>query len=107
MVKDDPWGDRQLQRLQLCLYCLPVVGIVPALWVMRKSPNSSTKKIARLSVKLTGFWLLFYALFWLGGLQSSELLSLRLFYLNTLLTSGYFLTCLVLCWQIFRGKLPR
>jgi hypothetical protein len=103
---NDLFGDNKLQRLQLCLYLIPVLGVIPSLWVITKAGDkpSTTKAIARRSLWLTGSWLLSYGVLWWGGLQSSEFSSLRLLYLNSLLTSGYFITCLVLSWQLIRKE---
>ncbi len=105
MIKNDPFNDKKLQQLQLSIYLIPVFGAIASVWVLsRKKSNPETEAVSRLALTLTGSWLLAYALLWLGGLQTSELLSLRLLYFNGLLTSGYFLTCLFLIWQVFQGK---
>jgi hypothetical protein len=106
MATNDPFGDNRLQRLRLCLYLIPVLGAIPSLWVVTQAgkDSSQVRSIARRSILLTGSWLLIYGLLWWSGLQSSELISLRLLYLNSLLTSGYFIICLVLSWQVIRGK---
>ncbi len=72
--------------------------------ISRKESQEETVAVSRLALTLTGAWLLSYVLLWFGGLQTSDLLSLRLLYLNGLLTSGYFLACLFFIWQIFQGK---
>ncbi|MEB3309854.1 MAG: hypothetical protein VKJ02_06440 [Snowella sp.] len=105
MSSNDPFKDKKLQQFQLSIYLIPVLGAIASLWaVSRKQSNEDTVAVSRLALTLTGSWLFSYALLWLGGLQTSDLLSLRLLYLNGLLTSGYFLTCLFFIWQIFQGK---
>ena len=105
MVENDLFKDKKLQQLQLSIHLIPVLGAIASVWVLnRKTSNPETEAVSRLAVRLTGGWLLAYGLLWFGGLQTSDLLSLRLLYLNGLLTSGYFLTCLFLIWQIFQGK---
>jgi hypothetical protein len=105
MAENDPFKDKKLQQLQLSIHFIPVLGAIASLWVLnRKTSNPETEAVSRLGVRLTGGWLLVYGLLWFGGLQTSDLLSFRLLYLNGLLTSGYFLTCLFLIWQILQGK---
>jgi hypothetical protein len=105
MAENDLFKDKKLKQLQLSIHLIPVLGAIASLWVLnRNTSNSETEAVSRLAVRLTGGWLLAYGLLWFGGLQTSDLLSLRLLYFNGLLTSGYFLTCLFLIWQIFQGK---
>jgi hypothetical protein len=93
------------RHLQLWLYLLPVVGIIPALWtISRKNKEREAQKASRLSLILTLSWLIIYLLLNLSAIQASELLAFRLLYLNALLTSGYFLTCLVLMLRLMKGK---
>lgn len=105
MTDSDPFKDKKLQQLQLSIHLIPVLGAIASVWVLgRKKSDQRTEAVSRLAIVLTGSWFLGYSLLWFGGLQTPELLSLRLLYFNGLLTSGYFLTCLFLVWQIFQGK---
>lgn len=105
MKTSDPFKEENIKKLQLSIYLLPVVGCLPALWTLYQSNSSSKEKsVSRLSVTLTFSWLLAYSLLWLGAEQTSELLSLRLLYLNGMLTSGYFLACLGLIVRLWQGK---
>ncbi len=105
MENNDPFKEQKLKKLQLMLYLLPVVGWLPSLWTLsRHDENRSQRSLARTSLTLTLGWAIAYSLLWLGSLQTSELLALRLLYLNGLLTSGYILTCLVLMVRVWRGK---
>jgi hypothetical protein len=108
MKDNDPFKERQLNKLQLSLYLLPVVGWIPALWTLyRKQGSREQQSVSRLSVTLTLTWLLAYSLLWFGATQSSEFLMLRLLYLNGLLATGYILTCLGLTIRIWQGKTVR
>jgi hypothetical protein len=102
-LQDDP-----IRKLQLSLYLLPIVGIIPALFTLNsKYSCQKQKKVSTLSLKLFFFWLLSYICLWLGAIASSEVVFIRLLYLNGILTTGYFLTCLVFALLIWRGKMPR
>ncbi|MDB9314462.1 hypothetical protein PN462_15220 [Spirulina sp. CS-785/01] len=99
----DPLQEQPLQRLQQLLCFLPLVGIVPALWTLYQ-PHSTGKqrKTARQALTLTLLWAIAYSLTGIGATQLTALNHLRLLYLDSLITSGYFLTCLVfmgLTWR--------
>jgi hypothetical protein len=101
----DPFGDRKLLRLQLLLYLLPFVGVIPATWILyRGNGNPRQRSIARLSVKITLAWLLAYGLLGTSSFLANDSLSLRLLYLDTLLTSGYLLLSLGMMLKIWREK---
>lgn len=110
MVDNDRFADTKLVRLQLCLYLLPVVGILPSLWQLRQPhPDSFARQRRRLSQKSLQFtlvWFSVYVLLWGGAGMASEISSLRMMYLNGLITSGYFLTCLVWMGRIFFQPFP-
>ncbi|NJK48748.1 hypothetical protein HC931_11700 [Candidatus Gracilibacteria bacterium] len=102
---NDLFKEQNLNKLQLSIYLLPIVGWVPSLWTLYLKPgNREQQSISRLSVTLNLFWLLSYIIFWLSATQSSEFLTLRLLYINGLLTSGYILTCLWLTIRLWQGK---
>ena len=101
------------RHLQLWIYLLPVVGIVPAVWTLYRAEKnrvdlsqsdralqSRQKKVSRLSINLSLIWLSSYVLCFWGADRASEILSFRLLYLNTIITSGYFLTCTYLMFRL-------
>lgn len=99
--------NKKLQKQQLWVYLLPVVGVVPSLWTLyRNQANSEQKKASRLSVMLLLLWLTAYISLFIGAERASDLLSFRLLYTNALLTTGYFLICLGLMWRLQQGKNP-
>ncbi len=101
----DPFQEKTLNKLRLLIYLLPVVGWIPSLWTSyRRQGNPEELSVSRLSVTLTLLWGVSYALLWLGSLQTSELFTLRLLYLNGLLTSGYLLISLGLILRVLQGK---
>ena len=109
------------QYLQLWIYLLPVVGVIPAIWTLYRAKNNSVnsldsqfqscaamrqrEKASRLSINLTVIWLSSYALFSLGAANVSELMSFRLLYSNAIITTGYFLTCTWLMSRLGKKKL--
>jgi hypothetical protein len=101
----DPFGDRKLIRLQLLIYLLPFIGVLPAAWTLyRGSDNPRERSLSRLSVKLTLGWLIAYGLLGAGSFAVSDALSLRLLYADALLTSGYVLASLGMMLKIWREK---
>jgi hypothetical protein len=105
---NDPFKEQNLNKLQLSIYLLPIVGWVPALWTLYlKQGNREQKSISSLSVTLNLLWLLSYIIFWFSSTQTSEFLTLRLLYINGLFTSGYILTCLWLTIRLWQGKSVR
>ncbi|MCU0536648.1 MAG: hypothetical protein MUD14_22400 [Hydrococcus sp. Prado102] len=105
---NDPFKEQNLNKLQLSIHLLPIVGWVPALWALYFTKgNREQQAISRLSVTLNLFWLLSYIIFWFSSTQTSEFLTLRLLYINGLFTSGYILTCLWLTIRLWQGKSVR
>lgn len=94
------------KQLQLWLYLLPVIGIIPALWTISRPQNNEREQqeASRLCLILTLSWLLIYLLLNLSSIQAEELLAFRLLYLNALITTGYFLTCTGLMLRLLKGK---
>lgn len=100
--------EENLDKFQLSLYLLPVIGIIPALWSLSShQSNVRQKKVSHVSVTLVFLWLSAYSILWLGANTTSQLLALRLLYLNGILTTSYFLTCTILMVRIWQGKIPR
>ncbi|MEM8720622.1 MAG: hypothetical protein AAGE84_15185 [Cyanobacteria bacterium P01_G01_bin.39] len=106
------------QYFQLWVYLLPVIGVIPAVWTLYQAQNRMEDrhaqndpalrqqyKASRLSVNLMLAWLSSYALFSLGAANVSGIMSLRLLYANAVTTTGYFLCCTFLLWQLGRKKL--
>ena len=98
---------KKSQKLQLLIYLLPIVGVIPSLWTLyRGQGNSEQKKTSRLSIVLLLLWLMPYTSLFVGAGQTSDLLAFRLLYTNALITTGYFLICLVLMFRLHQGKSP-
>ena len=100
MSAQEPLPEDPSERLQRSLVFLPVLGLIPTLWFLKQLPPSDHRhRASRQALRLTGSWLLLYGVLSLGSTTGPDLWSLRLLYLNGLLTSGYFLTCVWLLWR--------
>lgn len=107
MKELDPLDNSDLKRLQLFIYLVPVLGFFPALWTLyRRQGTREQQAVSRLSVTLAFGWLLAYILL-LAGAQSSQFWTLRLLFMNSLLTSGYFLVSIGLMVRLWQRKSPR
>ena len=107
MKELDPLENSDLNRLQLFIYLVPVLGFFPALWTLyRRQGSREQQAVSRLSVTLAFGWLLGYILLSAGG-QTFEFWTLRLLFMNTLLTSGYFLVSVGLMVRLWQRKSPR
>lgn len=105
MINHDPFGDRKLERLQLMLYLIPFLGVIPSAWTWYRGERKGEQgQISRLSLNLTLGWLLFYALLWTGATFTDQTLSFRFLYWNGLLTSAYILLCLGIIFKVWRQK---
>ncbi|WP_223280080.1 hypothetical protein [Nostoc sp. PA-18-2419] len=98
-----------IPKTELLLYLVPIIGFFPSLWTLyRRQGSREQLAVSRLSITLALTWLLGYLLL-VTGAATSDFFTLRLFILNSFLTSGYFL---VSVWLIFRlihnksGRLP-
>lgn len=94
---------------QLTLYLIPIFGIIPAVWTLyRNNGTRQQRTVSRLSIMLALSWLIAYSLLGIGGsFSSSTVWSVRLLYLNGLITSGYFVSCVVLLMRLWQGKKPK
>lgn len=107
MKELDPLENQDLKRLQLFVYLIPVIGFLPALWTLyRRQGTREQQAVSRLSVTLALGWLLGYILL-LAGAQTSEFWTLRLLFLNSLFTSGYFLVSIGLMARLWQRKSVR
>lgn len=102
------------RQLQLWIYLLPVVGVVPAIWTLYRATQLKNvtvdsdllelrqrQKVSRFSINLALVWLSCYCLLSFGAASVSGIESFRLLYSNALITTGYFLACTFL---MFREK---
>ncbi|MBE9168842.1 hypothetical protein IQ238_15435 [Pleurocapsales cyanobacterium LEGE 06147] len=100
--------EKKYYQLQLWIYFLPVVGLLPSCWTLVKGKGDRQQQNAsRLSITLALIWLGFYSTLSIGATQASEIIAFRFLYTNALLTTGYFLLCIFLLLRLGRGKSPR
>nr|WP_083786869.1 hypothetical protein [Gloeothece verrucosa] len=103
MNRSDPFGEEKLNKVQLMWYLFPLIGWIPSLWTLyRHQGNTEQRSVSRLSVRLTLIWLLVYATLWTGSALGSDIWTVRLLYLNGLVTTGYILACLSLIVRLSR-----
>ncbi|NET61044.1 MAG: hypothetical protein F6K47_34440 [Symploca sp. SIO2E6] len=107
MKEIEPLSNQNLKRLTLFIYLVPIIGLLPALWTLyRRQGRREQQAVSRLSVTLAFGWLLSYILL-SAGAQVSEFWSIRLLFMNTMFTSGYFLVSIGLMVRLWQGKSPR
>ncbi|WP_442949120.1 hypothetical protein [Nostoc sp.] len=96
-----------IPNTQLLLYLIPIIGFFPSLWTLYRGQGSREQlAISRLSITLALTWLLGYLLLSTGA-ATSDFFPLRLFILNSFLTSGYFLVSIWLILRLAQGKSGR
>ena len=109
MQDSNPFENQHIKHLQLFFYLVPVVGFFPSLWTLyRRQGNKQEQAVSRLAVTLALAWLSGYVLLGAGA-EVSDYWAMRLLFINSLLTSGYFLVSLwlmVLLWQRKSLRLP-
>ncbi len=100
---DDKYSiqEKQTRHLQQWLYLLPIVGIIPAIWTLfARQSEPKQKQASRLSIALLITWFSLYLSLSLGADTTSDILAFRLLYANALITTGYFVTCLILMLRL-------
>lgn len=109
LKKIDEDYEAQLDRVKLFIYLIPILGVIPALWTLSRSQSTSEEKqVSRVAINLAIAWITAYCLLLFGANYSGgEVSSFRLLYTNSILTSAYFVTCSVMLFNLWRGKLPR
>ncbi len=111
-----------MPKTQLLLHLVPIIGFFPSLWTLYRGQGSREQlaisrlsisqgsreqlAISRLSITLALTWLLGYLLLATGA-ATSDFFPLRLFILNSFLTSGYFLVSVWLILRLMQGKSGR
>lgn len=104
MRNADPFNEQDLNRLQLFLYFIPVIGFFPALWTLYRKEGDRRQQIAsRVSVVLALLWMVSYGALGAGA-KASESLALSFLLINSLMTSGYFLISVWLMLRVWQRK---
>jgi hypothetical protein len=104
-----PDAINDLQRLQMFVNLIPVLGMVPALWTLYQgNPRSPLRSVSRLAVVLGLSWLT--ATLLLGAGASAHLsttTTLRFLLGSSFVGSGYFLVMVWLMLRIAQRKSVR
>ncbi len=100
-----------LSRLETFLYLTPVIGLLPSMWAIYRCQRDKRQlAVCRLSILLAFSWLSIYLSLNVGAdLSGASAVGFRLLFLNSLATSGYFLTSvwlMMLLWQKKSLRLP-
>lgn len=100
-----------LAKLETFLYLTPVIGLLPSMWaIYRRQKDKRDLAVCRLSIFLAFTWLTVYLTLNVGAdLSGASTVGLRLLFLNSLVTSGYFIASvwlMMLLWQKKSLKLP-
>ena len=102
------------RHLELWIYLLPIVGVIPSLWTLYRAQSKplgyeeiyrEKQKASRLSISLALVWLTSYSLLSLNIANFSDVISFRLLYANAIVTTGYFLTCTFLMTRLNKKSL--
>jgi len=104
--------DRQqnLDKFQLSLYLMPLLGPIWSLINLRyfsQNLDQEQKKTSRVSLRLGMAWIIAYSTLSLGGNITSDFLSFRLLYFNGIITTTYFLICLILISRLWSKNLSK
>jgi len=96
-----------MPKTELLLYLIPIIGFFPSLWTLYRGHGSREQlAISRLSITLALSWMFGYLLL-ASPAATSDFFTLRLFILNSFLTSGYFLVSIWLILRVIQGKSRR
>lgn len=103
--RNDPLKEKPLKRLQMYLYFIPWLGVLPALWtIYHKEGDREQQTTSRLAVTLAFVWLLSNGVLLTSATQAPDILQFRLLFGDALLSSGYAIACLFLMLRVWRGQ---
>lgn len=115
MKPSDLLESEDVDRLQIFIYLIPVLGFFPALWTLYRqaggqsgrtlagTSKSTRQNASRLAVTLAMGWIIGYGLLGAGA-QAVDSLTLPLLITSSLLTSGYFLVNIWLMVRLWQGQ---
>ncbi|MGK7903099.1 MAG: hypothetical protein AB4352_17145 [Hormoscilla sp.] len=100
----DPFENKDLKRLQLFIYLIPVIGFFPALWTLyRRTGDRRQLVVSRLAVVLGLLWVVSHGLVETGA-SSFESWRLPWLLSSSLLTSSYFMISFWLMVRVWRRQ---
>jgi hypothetical protein len=101
-LESDPLESEDLDRLQILICLIPVLGFFPSLWLLyRQEGGRAQRNASRLAVTLAMGWVLGYGLLGTGAEITG---GVPLLILSSLLTSGYFLANIWLMVRLWQGQ---
>jgi hypothetical protein len=102
--KNNPTNSPDHGRVQLFVYLIPVIGFLPALWILyRRQGTPQQQAVSRLAITLALSWLLGQVLLGMS-FQASESLTLPVLLISSLLTTSYFIVNLGLMIRIWQRQ---
>lgn len=101
--------NRSLKRLLLFIYLVPIFGVVPAIWTLnRRDSDRKQREVSRIAIVIGLAWLLATLCLTAGGGfaqgEQAQGLGISLLLVNSLLTSGYFLSNIGLMVRVWRRQ---
>ncbi|MEB3340959.1 hypothetical protein [Okeania sp.] len=94
----------QINRQELFLLVTPILGFFPAVWILlRQKASIQHRAVSRLIVTLTSIWLLGNILLQLGT-KIGESGTITLLFVNSLLTTSYFIISFGLMVRVWKRQ---
>jgi hypothetical protein len=104
MSDRDPLDNRDLQHLQSFIYLIPVIGAIPALWILSRGQGTREQRsTSRAALMLAFVWAVGYVLL-AAGTHSANGSPLPFLVLSSLLTSSYFVASVWLMMRVWQRK---
>jgi hypothetical protein len=104
MKNRDPLENPELDRVNLFVLLIPVIGFFPALWKLYRHEGSPEHKaVSRLAIALALSWLLGHILLEAGAI-SAESWTLPMLLMSSLLTTSYFIVSLGLMFRLWKRQ---
>ena len=104
MKNRDPLDNPELDRANLFVLMIPVIGFFPALWTLyRRQGSPERKAVSRLAIALAFSWLLGHILLEAGAI-SAESPTLPMLLMSSLLTTSYFIAALGLMVRLWKRQ---
>ena len=104
MKNRDPLDNPELDRANLFVLMIPVIGFFPALWTLyRRQGSPERKAVSRLAIALAFSWLLGHILLEAGAI-SAESPILPMLLMSSLLTTSYFIVAVGLMVRLWKRQ---
>ncbi|MDJ0555537.1 MAG: hypothetical protein QNJ68_14055 [Microcoleaceae cyanobacterium MO_207.B10] len=104
MKNSEQLENSDINRLQLFVLVTPILGFFPSLWILYRHQGSAEHRaVSRLVISLSLMWLLGSILLQAGA-ELRESGTISLLFLNSLLTTSYFIVSLGLMVRIWKRQ---